>query len=83
MRVEDLCTPVDAYTCTLDPANDAVSGLPMNIAMTYSSNGTYEADYTISGDSGTVSVSVIMAQNVGIWAQYWNNITRAGTPAEE
>lgn len=67
LRVEQLCTPVDAYTCTIDPAtNDSVPGLPMNIPMIYISGGTYAADYTISGGTGTISVSVIFEQTNGI-----------------
>ena len=69
VRIEQLCTLFDAYTCNLDPLNDAVTGLPMYIPMTYDTDGRFVADYTITGDDGTISVSV----HTGIQAEYWTN----------
>ena len=82
LRVEQVCTPVDAVTCTVDPgANDNVSGVPADYTMTHIGGGTYSADYTILADSGTISVSVILVGGAGLQAQYFLNNSWSGTPS--
>ena len=59
--VEKQCTMLDQYYCRPDNSLNAITGLPIVKQMEYDSvlnDGTYSAPFTISGTSGTISVSV-------------------------
>ena len=47
--------------------------------MTDNGDGTYSHTYTISGGSGTATVSVSTQTAGGVYAEYWTNTARSGT----
>ena len=48
--------------------------------MTDNSDGTYRVEYTIPQD-GTVTVSIVLAAQGGLYAEYFNNAFLDGAPA--
>ena len=49
--------------------------------MTDNGDGTYDADYSVTATSGTVTVSVDLVNSEGIVAFYWTNTALTGDPA--
>lgn len=79
--VEQVCTPSSHYVCDLDAAaSDNVTGLPIRVAMTDNNDGTYWASYTITGSTGTVSISALLYVQGAFTAEYWENRDMDGAP---
>lgn len=55
-----------------DPLAAVIPGLPMEKLMTDNGDGTYTADYVVSGSAGTVSASVELASAPTIFVEYFN-----------
>ena len=58
LLVQQVCTQVTTYFCELSDQSDNVPNLPIMVLMTDNGDGTYTADYAVTGGSGTVSISV-------------------------
>ena len=80
LYIEQKCTYYGC-SCVEDADSDSVPGLPMLIRMTDNGDGTYEAPYMISGGSGTISASILIAQpDNGICGEYWDDPGWTGAP---
>lgn len=71
MRLEQHCTVTNSRLCVEDAASDNVPGLPTFTVMTDNGDGTYQADYTMTG-AGTITVSVELMSGNGDWLEYYN-----------
>lgn len=70
---------VGGDTLYLNVANSGAP--PLSILMTDNLDGTYTADYTISGGAGAVSLSISGSQSSpGLLAEYFSNSSWSGTP---
>ena len=54
--------------------------LPIIKPMTDNADGTYHVEYSIPQD-GTVTVSIVLASQGGLYAEYFNNAFLDGVPA--
>jgi hypothetical protein len=81
LHVEDLCFVTENYRCDLSLTNSGYEEVPMFIQMTDNLDGTYSATYSIARE-GQVTVSVVLARQGGLYAEYFNNAFLSGVPAK-
>ena len=68
LRIENLCSISSATALCHEDSNSAgIPGLPLVISMTDNDDGTYFAEYTVSGGGGDISLSVTLQ---GLKAQW-------------
>jgi len=73
LHVEQLCqTSPGNYRCDLNAQNTNIQGVPIIKLFTDNGDGTYSATYLIR-EAGKISVSVVLARQGGMYAEYFNN----------
>lgn len=85
--VEEQCSWVgQGQSCTPDPFAVVIPELPIEVIMTDNGDGTYEADYMVTGVAGLVSVSVDLVMKNSLYVEYYNysdrTAVRATRPSE-
>lgn len=80
LHIEQLCYVTDNYRCDLSLLQDNVATLPIIKQMTDNGDGTYYADYLVP-EAGTMTVSVVLLRQGGLYAEYFNNAFLDGVPA--
>ena len=81
LRIENTCY-IDSTNvrCIPSGSHSNVPGLPYEVTMTNRGDGTYTTSFYLQG-SGSVSVSISVLTNGGLYTEYWHNTSSSGTPA--
>ena len=81
LRIENTCSISSTNVrCIPSSSHSNIPGLPYEVIMSNRGDGTYYTSVSLAG-AGSVTVSVSVLTNGGIYTEYFHNTYASGTPA--